>query len=111
MGPRARNAERPKPVIRRTQRHAAEKAILKTQFLQRLSPYRKPVIPFPVRNAKRLLLLMDPPTRRLFHRNIRRGKLPSPNGVPKHFASTFFEDDEIQEVKVEQRTKKRSEIA
>src|SRR5712692_1551230 len=110
MRPRAGNAEHPEPAVRRAQRHAAEGAILKPQFLQRLSPYCKPVIPFPVRDAQRLLLLMYPPTRRFFHRNIRRGELPCPNGVPKHVASAFLEDDEIQEIKVELRTKKRGEI-
>src|SRR5713101_8656053 len=111
MRPRAGNAEHPELAVRRAQRHAAEGAILKPQFLQRLSPHRKPVIAFPVRDAQRLLLLMYPPTRRFFHRNIRWGELPGSNGVPEHFASTFFEDDEIQEIKVEQWTKKCGEIA
>ena len=74
---------------------------LEPQFLQRLSPYRKPVIPFPVRDAQRLLLLVYPPTRRFFHRNIRWGELPGSNGVPEHFTRVLFEHDQIQEIEVQ----------
>src|SRR5271169_409634 len=111
MRPRAGNAEHPEPAVRRAQRHAAEGAILKPQFLQRFSPYRKPVIPFPVRDAQRLLLLMYPPTRCFFHRNIRWGELPGSNGVPEHFTLVFFEHDKIQEIEVHKGMEKRGEIA
>src|SRR5271170_4287225 len=110
MRPRAGNAEHPEPAVRRAQRHAAEGAILKPQFLQCLSPYRKPVIPFPVRDAQRLLLLMYPPTRRFFYWNIRWGELAGSNKVPKHFTRIFFEYDKIQEIEVQQRMEKRGEI-
>ncbi len=111
MGPRTGYAEYSERALRRAQWQAAERAILKTQVLQGLSARREAVISFPVCNNQRLLLLMHPPEWRPLDRHTRRENLPRSDRLPQHIAAALFEDDDIQEIKVEQRTENGGDIS
>src|SRR6266481_7818133 len=111
MRAQAANAEHAESMVLGTQRHTAQRAILKPQFFQRFPSPLKPIITFPVRNAQRLLLLVNPPIRGFFHGHIWRRELARSGGMPKHLARAFFEHDKFQEIKIQQWTKKRSEMA
>src|SRR6516225_5587229 len=104
---RAGNTEHAQPLIGRAERHAAKVTIFEPELLKCFSPRGKAVVASPVGNAKRLLLLIDPPTGGFFHRNVRRGELPASDRVPKHLTRTLLEDQEIEKIEIDQRVKKR----